>query len=166
MDRTRAGNMLTMGLLTVAVGLLGWAASIWVRDGKKIATLRASHAQHEADVKTTRTELNAVGIQYRGFQKTRDSLPDSLRKATKVETRNEEKRYQRDLRRLEVAEYNLMFEMKQLKRRESEAIAERNTRVRPYWMAGAGTLGLVGIAFASTRRRPKPLDDGPAGALS
>jgi hypothetical protein len=166
MSRARVGNIVTLAVLAVAVGLLGWAATLWVRDGKKIAELRARHDQHGAEVKTTRTELHALGLRYRGFQASRDALPDSLRKAAKVETRNEEKGYQRDIRRLEMSEYDLMFKMKQLKRRESNIIAERKAHVHPFLIAGASALGLAGIVFAATRQRGKPLDDRPPAALS
>jgi chromosome segregation ATPase len=156
----------TVALLALAVGLAGWATGMWVRDGKKIADLRARHDENAEKVKEAREELHTVGLQYRGFQQGRDALTDSLRQVTKAENRNEEKRFQRELRRLERAEFDLQFDMKQLKRRESKAAAERSERTRPFFIGAAGSLVLAVITFASTRPRRKPLDDGPSAALS
>jgi len=143
-------------LLVAGAALAAWTAVGWIRAGKGISTNRARIAEKTEELKTTRKDLNAAGLLYKGYQLSVTEMPDSLAKLNAAQINSERKRHRQVTWKLEAAERNLMIDLRKLKRRDAEATAARKTQALPTAAAagGASVCGAVLLLLARPRREP------------
>ncbi len=147
--------------LTIAAGVLalaglaslGLAAAAWIRGGQPIDEWTAKMAAHKSEHKAARVELSQVNLRYQAFQKSLPAVPDSIRKVTGGEIRDEGRKYEKQIHKLEMTSRDLELDMIRDQRKLAEATAARKESALPYTAAGAGAWACAAILAVASRRR-------------
>jgi len=150
----RTPSSIAAGILALAgLALLGLAAAAWMRGSQPIDEWTTKLATHKSEHKAARTELAEVNLRYQAFQKTLPAVPDSVRKATGASIREEGRKYEKHVHKLEMASRDLELDMIRDERKIAEATAARKQRSLPFAAAGAGAWACAAVVTVATRRR-------------
>lgn len=141
-------------LLGVAgLGLLSWAALVWVRGGREVRSWESKRVERQRELKAAQSELIAVNLRYQAFQKSAPAVPDSVRKSSHAAIQEEERGYQRAARRFENSARNLTIDIRRYERKQAEAEAARKAKAVPFAAAGVGTWLCAAVAAIASRGR-------------
>ncbi len=149
------GKKLAMILALVGAALLAWAGVAWVNGSKHVGRWKTTLAEQEVELKSMRSELHTLSLQYQAYMKSLPSVPDSVKTASRTEMRATETRYEHNIRRLEFAERDLGLDISRSKRKLTQAKQARQKSALP--IAGAGTAAWLCAAIVAgvSRKSPK-----------
>lgn len=151
----RSPLTIAAGILALAgLALLGLAAAAWIRGSQPIDEWTTKMAAHKSEHKEARVELSQVNLRYQAFQKSLPAVPDSIRKVTGGAIRDEGRKYEKQIHKLEMTSRDLELDMIRDQRKLAEATAARKASTLPFAATGAGAWVCAAVlAIASRRRR-------------
>lgn len=142
-------------LFIAGAGLLAASAVAWNRGAREVKSWDDKLAEYAKALETTRQDLKDEGLRFQAFQKSLPNLPDSLRLTGGGMIRDEGRKYDKAIRKLEFTERDIQLDITRAKRKQAEAEAARRARALPFALAGAGSWVAAGVVVAASRARRK-----------
>ena len=138
-------------LALAGAAMLAWAGFSWFRAGNEVETWTAKIAEQQTEVKTLRTDLHGMSLQFQAFQKSFPSMPDSVRQISGETMRETQRYYESNIRKMEMTERDLNLEISRSKRKLAEAEKKRKSAALP--VAGGGAAAWLGAALLGIAAR-------------
>ncbi|MCI0452460.1 MAG: hypothetical protein L0Z51_08745 [Candidatus Latescibacteria bacterium] len=149
----RPVRLAALALALAGAGLLAWAALVWSRGDQTVEQWRARQTEKETELRSTWAELHAVNLRYQAFQRSIPAVPDSIRATSGVQLREQERSYEKAIRKLEFTERDIKLEITNCERKQARATAERNARTLPFAATGAGASVCAAVIAILARPR-------------
>ncbi|HEX5132994.1 MAG TPA: hypothetical protein VFX92_10965 [Candidatus Krumholzibacteria bacterium] len=146
-------RMIATVFLVAGLGALATSAVTWRRAGADAAALSAERATRQTQLDSTRADLRAVGIRYRGFVQGMDAVPDSVRRFGGGIILEQSRIYQKTIQTLEGSEAAQVRMLGTLDERIASVYTRRRRNALPLSAVGVVLAG-AGAGMLLSRRRP------------